>query len=93
MDTIGNIIYWDEEAVKLFGHSTDEMKGKFFGETLKLFNEDYFKKIVEDLKLQKVWAINVNIFGEDQVKQTFELKFSFADENKEAVVVLCNNIT
>jgi len=69
------------------------MKGKFFGEALNLFNEDYFKKIINDLKRQKIWGINVNIFDKDQVKQTFELKFSFTDEEHEAIIVLCNNIT
>jgi len=93
VNSSGSIIFWDDEAVKLFGHTAKEMEGKFFGEALKLFNEDYFRKILEDLKQQKVWEINVNIFGDDQVKQTFELKFSFADENQEAIVVLCNNIT
>ena len=93
VDSAGNIIFWDDEAVILFGHQAEEMMGKFFGEALKLFNEDYFKKILGDLKQQKVWEINVNIFGEDQVKQTFELKFSFADEDQEAIIVLCNNIT
>ncbi|MEE9449314.1 MAG: PAS domain S-box protein [Ignavibacteriaceae bacterium] len=93
LDNKGNIIFWDDEAVILFGHTAEEMKGRFFGEALKLFNEDYFKKILKDLKQQKVWEINVNIFGKDQVKQTFELKFSFADEKREAIIVLCNNIT
>jgi len=93
VDNTGNIIFWDDEAVKLFGHTTEEMKGKFFGEALNLFNEDYFKKIINDLKRQKIWGINVNIFDKDQVKQTFELKFSFTDEEHEAIIVLCNNIT
>jgi len=93
INNAGSIIFWDDEAVKLFGHTAKEMKGKFFGDALKLFNEDYFRKILEDLKQQKMWEINVNIFGEDQVKQTFELKFSFANEEQKAIIVLCNNIT
>ncbi|RKY94084.1 MAG: hypothetical protein DRQ01_03230, partial [Ignavibacteriae bacterium] len=93
VDNAGNIIFWDDEAVKLFGHTTEEMRGKYFGEALKLFNEDYFRKILKDLKQQKIWEINVNIFGKDQVKQTFELKFSFVDEKQDAIIVLCNNIT
>ena len=27
----------NDEAVKLFGHTVEDMKGKFFGEALKLF--------------------------------------------------------
>jgi PAS domain S-box-containing protein len=93
VDNAGNIIFWDDEAVILFGHTAEEMRGKFFGETLKLFNEEYFRKILEDLKQRKVWEINVDIFGKDQVKQTFELKFSFLDEEQDSIIVLCNNIT
>jgi len=93
VDNTGNIIFWDDEAVILFDYTAEEMTGKFFGEALKLFNEDYFRKILKDLKQQKVWEINVNIFGKNQIKQTFELKFSFADEKQDAIIVLCNNIT
>ncbi len=93
LDKNGNVIYWDNETEKLFNIKSKDIGGRFFGETLKLFNEDFFRKIIGDLAEQNVWKININIFGEDQVKQIFELKFSFADENRNSVVVLCSNIT
>ena len=89
----GAITYWDEQSELLFGLSTQEVMGKFFGSALDLFDQRFFENIKNDLKKEKIWKVNLNIFGEEHKKEIFEAKFSYLDDYQNTIVVLCSNIT
>ena len=93
LDRNGKIIYWNEQSQKLFGLSSKDVLGKFFGSTLELFDKRFFENIKRDLEKEKIWKVNLNIFGKEDKKDIFEAKFSYLDKKKQSIVVLCTNIT
>jgi PAS domain S-box-containing protein len=93
LDRNGKIIYWNEQSEKLFGLSGKEVLGKFFGNTLELFDKRFFETIKKDLEKEKIWKVNLNIFGKEHKKDIFEAKFSYLDKKRRTIVVLCTNIT
>jgi PAS domain S-box-containing protein len=93
LDRNGRIIYWNEQSEKLFGLSSKEVLGKFFGNTLELFDKRFFENIKKDLEKEKIWKVNLNIFGKEHQKDIFEAKFSYLDKKRRMMVVLCTNIT
>ena len=93
LDRDGKIIYWDDQSEKLFGFTKQEVTGKFFGSTLELFDKRFFENIKKDLETEKIWKLNLNIFGNEQRTEIFEAKFSFLDDNHDTIVVMCSNIT
>ncbi|MCH7772991.1 MAG: PAS domain S-box protein [Bacteroidetes bacterium] len=93
LDKEGKIIYWDEQSELLFGLSGKDVLGKFFGSTLELFDKRFFENIKKDLEKEKIWKVNLNIFGKEHKKEIFEAKFSYLDDYQNTIVVLCSNIT
>jgi PAS domain S-box-containing protein len=93
LDQNGKIIYWNEQSEKLFGLPSKEVLGKFFGNTLELFDNRFFENIKKDLEKEKIWKVNLNIFGKEHKKDIFEAKFSYLDKKRRTIVVLCTNIT
>jgi len=89
----GKIIYWNDQSEKLFGLSGKDVLGKFFGSTLELFDKRFFENIKKDLEKEKIWKVNLNIFGKEHKKDIFEAKFSYLNEKRQIIVVLCTNIT
>ena len=68
-DKDGKIIYWDEQSELLFGLSGEDVLGKFFGSTLELFDKRFFDSIKKDLEKEKIWKVNLNIFGKEHKKE------------------------
>ena len=93
LDNDGKIIYWDEQSEVLFNLSADEVSGKFFGNVLELFDTRFFENIKKDLVKEKIWKINLSIFGKEHKKEIFEARFSYFDDYQNTIVVLCSNIT
>jgi len=93
LDKDGKIIYWDEQSELLFGLSGEDVLGKFFGSTLELFDKRFFDSIKKDLEKEKIWKVNLNIFGKEHKKEIFEAKLSYLDDYHNTIVVLCSNIT
>jgi PAS domain S-box-containing protein len=93
LDKEGKIIYWDEQSELLFGLAPNDVIGKFFGSTLELFDKRFFENIKKDLEKEKIWKVNLNIFGKEHKKEIFEAKFSYLDDYQNTIVVLCSNIT
>jgi PAS domain S-box-containing protein len=93
LDKEGKIIYWDEQCELLFGLSGKDVLGKFFGSTLELFDKRFFENIKKDLEKEKIWKVNLNIFGKEHKKEIFEAKLSYLDDYQNTIVVLCSNIT
>ncbi|MCW8804211.1 MAG: PAS domain S-box protein, partial [Ignavibacteriaceae bacterium] len=93
LDKDGKIIYWDEQSELLFGLSSEDVLGKFFGSTLELFDKRFFESIKKDLEKEKIWKVNLNIFGKEHKKEIFEAKLSYLDDYQNTIVVLCSNIT
>ncbi len=93
LDKEGKIIYWDEQSEMLFGLSGEDVLGKFFGSTLELFDKRFFENIKKDLEKEKIWKVNLNIFGKEHKKEIFEAKLSYLDDYQNTIVVLCSNIT
>jgi len=93
LDKEGKIIYWDEQSELLFGLPGEDVLGKFFGSTLELFDKKFFESIKKDLEKEKIWKVNLNIFGKEHKKEIFEAKLSYLDDNQNTIVVLCSNIT
>ena len=93
LDKDGKIIYWDEQSELLFGLSSADVVGKFFGSTLELFDKRFFESIKKDLEKEKIWKVNLNIFGKEHKKEIFEAKLSYLDDYQNTIVVLCSNIT
>jgi PAS domain S-box-containing protein len=93
LDTNGKIIFWDEQSEKLFNIKREDLLGKFFGSALELFDERFFETIKKDLQKEKIWKVNLNIFGKEHKKEIFEAKFSYLDDYQNTIVVLCSNIT
>ena len=57
LDRNGKITYWNEQSEKLFGLSSKEVLGKFFGNTLDLFDKRFFESIKKDLEKEKIWKV------------------------------------
>ena len=93
LDNEGKIIYWDDKSEKLFGLDKQKVIGKFFGSTLELFDKRFFENIKKDLETERIWKLNLNIFGNQQRNEIFEAKFSYLNGNHDTIVVLCSNIT
>jgi PAS domain S-box-containing protein len=93
LDKEGKIIYWDEQCELLFGLSDKDVLGKFFGSTLDLFDKGFFENIKKDLEKEKIWKVNLNIFGKEHKREIFEAKLSYLDDYQNTIVVLCSNIT
>ncbi len=93
LDKEGKIIFWDEQSEILFGLSGEDVLGKFFGSTLELFDKRFFENIKKDLEKEKIWKVNLNIFGKEHKKEIFEAKLSYLDDYQNTIVVLCSNIT
>lgn len=93
LDPEGKITYWDRQSELFFGLSSKEVLGRFFGTTLDLFDRRFFENIKNDLKKEKIWKVNLNIFGEEHKKEIFEAKFSYLDDYQNTIIVLCSNIT
>jgi PAS domain S-box-containing protein len=91
VDNEGTVIYWDKTCEKLFTLKTEEITGKFFGTKLKLFDQNYFNNITENLKIEKIWKVNLSVFGVGKEKEIYEAQFTRADEN--TILVLCSNVT
>ena len=93
LDNEGRIIYWDDQSEKLFGLDKQKVMGKFFGSTLELFDKRFFENIKKDLETERIWKLNLNIFGTQQNNEIFEAKFSYLNKNHDTIVVMCSNIT
>jgi PAS domain S-box-containing protein len=93
LDKDGKIIYWDEQSEVLFSSSKQDVLGKFLGSALELFDTRFFESIKNDLQKEKIWKVNLNIFGKEHKKEIFEAKFSYLDDYQNTIVVLCSNIT
>jgi PAS domain S-box-containing protein len=93
LDPDGKIIYWNEQSAGLFNLSAEEVTGKFFGTALDLFDTRFFENIKKDLIKEKIWKVNLNIFGKEHKKEIFEARFSYPDDYQNTIVVLCTNIT
>jgi PAS domain S-box-containing protein len=93
LDNEGRIIYWDDQSEKLFGLDKQKVMGKFFGSTLELFDKRFFENIKKDLQTERIWKLNLNIFGAQQNNEIFEAKFSYLNKNHDTIVVMCSNIT
>jgi PAS domain S-box-containing protein len=93
LDRAGKIIYWNKQSEELFNLSANEVSGKFFGKVLDLFDERFFENIKRDLEKEKIWKVNLNIFGEEHKKEIFEARISYLDDYQNTIVVLCSNIT
>lgn len=93
LDKDGKIIFWDDQSEKMFGFSRQDVIGKFFGSTLELFDKRFFENIKKDLETERIWKLNLNIFGKQQNSEIFEAKFSYLDNNHDVIIVMCSNIT
>ncbi len=93
LDKDGKIIFWDDQSEKLFGLKRAEVMGEFFGSKMELFDKRFFDSIKRDLKKEKIWKVNLNIFGNEQQKEILEAKFSYTDSNEDEIVVICSRIT
>ena len=92
VDTSGKIILWNKASETLFGHSKPDVFGKFLGKALGLFDEEYFNNIVEELKKNKFWKINLTFNRGDGKKEIVEARFSHLPSSS-LIVILFTNIT
>ncbi|MGD8307536.1 MAG: PAS domain S-box protein, partial [Ignavibacteria bacterium] len=93
LDSDGKIIYWNKQSEELFDQSAEKVTGKFFGTALDLFDIRFFETIKKDLVKEKIWKVNLNIFGKEHKKEILEARFSYLDDYQNTIVVLCTNIS
>ncbi|MFO7447278.1 MAG: PAS domain S-box protein [Ignavibacteriaceae bacterium] len=93
VDLKGNVVFWNDSSEEIFGYTRENILGKFAGEVLGLFDENYFEKIKDELAKTLTWKININIFKKDGRKEILEAKFTLPAADIGEIVVLCSNIT
>jgi PAS domain S-box-containing protein len=92
IDLEGKVLLWNKASEILFGHSKNDVSGKFVGKALQLFDEAYFNNIKEELKKNKSWKINLTFNKIDQKKEIVEARFSMRPGDS-FIIVLFINIT
>lgn len=93
VDLVGNITFWNKSAEQLFGVRRSAVFGKFIGKILPIFTEVYFKSLLEELKVKKVWDSRLKIGAAEKV-EFINIKLSYVEENSDPrIVIFCTNIT
>ncbi len=93
INTQGEILFWNKASEKLFGYLRKEVYGKFLGNILDVFDENYFQKLKEELTKNDFWKVNLTIYQKNGQKEIVEAKFSLSNDESNLIVVLCSNVT
>ncbi len=93
VDLNGKIVFWNRAAELLFDFARSEVFGKFFGRVLKVFDDNYFKSVKEELLVKHFWKSRLTVFNRKQEKEIIEAKFSLSGYRNDTIIVLCSNIT
>ena len=88
----GNITFWNDSAVNLFGYTRSEVFGKFIGTVLPEVDKIYFQNLLENLETSKVFETQLKIKADDSTK-IIELRVSLTNEDENSLVALCSDIT
>lgn len=93
-DNEGKIFFWNESSAGLFGLTRSEVYGKFIGKIFQQIDQEYFTKLLEQLRNNKFWEGEFKIGQDESVAEYFTVKIgTIDDESKETYFMLCSNIT
>ncbi|MEN8191338.1 MAG: PAS domain S-box protein [Bacteroidota bacterium] len=88
----GNITFWNESAVQLFGFTRSEVFGKFIGNVLPEIDKIYFQQLLENLKSSNTFEAQLKIKSNDSTK-IINLRISKTNDDNNSLVALCSDIT
>ena len=88
----GNITFWNESAVELFGFTRSEVFGKFIGTVLPEVDKIYFRHLLENLETSKTFETQLKI-KKNETTKIIELRVSLTNEDQNSLVALCSDIT
>jgi PAS domain S-box-containing protein len=89
----GNITFWSESAARTFNQADEEVSGRFVGEALGIFDEEYFNNIKSEIYKKGSWKVNLSIYSRDGSKEILETTFTLPSEGSEEIIVNCRTIT
>lgn len=88
----GNITFWNESAVKLFGFTRSEVFGKFIGSVLPEVDKIYFHSLLENLEGSKTFETQLKLNANGLTK-IIEFRISKTNDDENSLVALCSDIT
>lgn len=88
----GNITFWNESAVKLFGFTRSEVFGKFIGSVLPEIDKLYFQNLLENLEYSKIFETRLKL-KTNGTSKIIEFRISKTNEDQNSLVALCSDIT
>jgi len=88
----GNITFWNDSAVELFGFTKSQVFGKFIGNVLPEIDQIYFDNLTENLKTSKTFKTQLKIKSNDTTK-IIEMSISLTHEDESSLVALCSDVT
>lgn len=90
----GNITLWNEGAAKLFGLTKSEVYGKSIWKIFPKFDEDYLKKLINDLKESSFIDDIIKIGEDESLAEYYSIRFGIIKDNEEEIIILlCSNVT
>jgi len=90
----GKIFFWNEGSAKLFGLTRSEVYGKPIWKIFPELNEDFLKKIEQELKENKYIETVIKIGEDESISEFYSLRIGILKEKEEeSYILLCTNIT
>ncbi len=89
----GRISYWNEGSAKLFGLTRSEVYGKPIWKIFSELNEDFLKKLEQELKENKFIETVIKIGEDESISEYYSIRIGLLKEKDESYILLCTNIT
>jgi len=88
----GNITFWNDSAIELFGFTKSQVFGKFIGNILPEIDQIYFENLLDNLKTSKTFKTQLKIES-NNITKIIEMSISLTNEDESSLVALCSDIT
>ncbi|MFA5805583.1 MAG: PAS domain S-box protein [Melioribacteraceae bacterium] len=90
----GKITFWNESAAKLFGLTRSEVYGKNIGKIFPTLNDNYFEKLLKEIKISKIWREQFHIGEDESIAEYYDVKIGIiGDDENETIIFLCTGVS
>ncbi len=90
----GRITFWNESAAKLFGLTRSEVYGKSISKIFPVLNDNYFEKLLIEIRISKVWREQFHIGDDESIAEYYDVKIGIIGEDEnETIIFLCTGVS